>query len=411
VTPERARHVADAWRSGLARNLTTKDLARELGINVGTLYNWRRDAEAALGVKLDTSTAAPGVAGRERAKAVLAARLPPLPEPNQGTVAPILGTADVPNCRQIPESADVSEQVKPEPLAPQQVAIEPAAVAPKPQGSARAQHRKHYIVPDMQLRPGVPMDHLPWIGADIVRRRPDVIVQIGDWWDMHSLSSHDEPGSLAKEGARYEDDIKAGMDGLELMMRPVLDAIAASDWRPRMIYTEGNHEFRIVRTVNADPRYAGTIGPHHCNVEKYGFERHNFLEVVTVDGISYSHYFQMAGSNRPIGGSMDNRLNKICGSFVQGHEQGLLQHRRPLPIGKTIHGIVCGSAYLHSEDYRGPQRNNEWRGTVVLHDVRNGGDCDPMPLTLQYMAREYGGVELYDLLASKYPDIPRGWAA
>jgi hypothetical protein len=34
-----------------------------------------------------------------------------------------------------------------------------------------------------------------------------------------------------------------------------------------------------------------------------------------------------------------------------------------------------------------------------------------MPLTLQYMAREYGGVELHDLLAAKYPDIPRGWAA
>jgi transposase-like protein/predicted phosphodiesterase len=126
VTPDRAQQVADAWRSGLARNLTTKDLARELGINVGTLYNWRRDAEAALGVKLDTSTAAPGVAGRERAKAVLAARLPPLPEPNQRTVAPILGTADVQNCRQISESADVSEQVNPEPVAPQRVANEPS---------------------------------------------------------------------------------------------------------------------------------------------------------------------------------------------------------------------------------------------------------------------------------------------
>jgi hypothetical protein len=107
--------------------------------------------------------------------------------------------------------------------------------------------------------------------------------------------------------------------------------------------------------------------------------------------------------------SREAAVAALC--FVKGHEQGLLQRRRPLPTGKTIHGLVCGSAYLHSEDYRGPQRNNEWRGTVVLHDVRNGGDCDPMPLTLQYMAREYGGVELHDLLATKYPDIPRGWAA
>jgi hypothetical protein len=124
--------------------------------------------------------------------------------------------------------------------------------------------------------------------------------------------------------------------------------------------------------------------------------------VVEVDGIHYSHFFQMPNSDRPIGGSMDNRLNKICGSFVQGHEQGLLQHRRPLPIGKTIHGIVAGSCYLHDEDYRGPQRNNEWRGVMVLNDVRNG-DCDPMPLTLRYLCSEYQGESLSDYLAKKYP--------
>lgn len=410
-----AQRFADQWQAAAGRGATSIGFAASLGVNPATLYNRRRKVEAALGIKLPTMTGAPHVAARERSKAMWAGALPDLTTDKKSD-------AQVP----CPQTADVfaiheqrTERIA-EPIATQQVANEPDAVAPQDnipasvvalQGSTRAQHRKHYIIPDLQLRPGVPMDHLPWIGADIVRRQPDVVVLIGDVFDMHSLSSHDEPGSLAKEGARYEDDIKAGMDGLELMMRPVLDAIAASDWRPRLIFTEGNHEFRIVRTVNADPRYAGTIGPHHCNVEKYGFERHNFLEVVTVDGIAYAHYFQMNGSPRPIGSSMDNRFNKICGSFVQGHEQGLLIHRRPLPTGRTIHGIVCGSAYLHSEDYRGPQRNNEWRGTVVLHDVRNGGDCEPMALTLQYMAREYGGVELHDLLAAKYPDLPRGWAA
>jgi len=271
--------------------------------------------------------------------------------------------------------------------------------------------QKHYVIPDLQLRKGVPTDHLPWIGQDIARRKPDVIVCIGDLWDMPSLSFHDQPGSLSKEGSRYEDDIRAGNEGLALLMAPVRAEIERSDWRPRLVFCEGNHENRIMRTIEADPRYSGTIGPHHCNVERFGFERHKFLEVVEIAGIHYSHYFQMAGSDRPIGGSMDNRLNKICGTFVQGHEQGLLQHRRPLPIGRTIHGIVAGSAYLHSEDYRGPQRNNEWRGTIVLHDVRNGGDCDPMPVSLQYLASEYGGVDLHALLAEKYPELPLEWAA
>jgi hypothetical protein len=268
--------------------------------------------------------------------------------------------------------------------------------------------RRHYIVPDIQARKGVPLDHLSWIGQDIVRRRPDALILIGDTWDMPSLSSHDPPGSMPKEGARYEDDIAAGDEAMRLLMEPVraeMDRLARrkqARWTPRLIFTEGNHENRIHRAVYNDPRYAGTIDMSHCNVERWGFERYRFKEVVSVDGIHYSHFFQMPNSDRPIGGSMDNRLNKICGSFVQGHEQGLLQHRRPLPIGKTIHGIVCGSCYLHDEDYRGPQRNNEWRGVMVLNDVRDG-DCDPMPLTLRYLCTEYAGKSLSDYLAEKYP--------
>jgi hypothetical protein len=43
-----------------------------------------------------------------------------------------------------------------------------------------------------------------------------------------------------------------------------------------------------------------------------------------IDGVHYSHYFSNTHSGKPIGGSIDNRLNKIGHSFVAGHEQGLL---------------------------------------------------------------------------------------
>jgi predicted phosphodiesterase len=106
VTPERAQQVAEAWRSGIARNLTTAALAGELGINTGTLYQWRRKAEKALGIVLPTSTAAPAVAGRERAKAMLSA-LPPLP-------------SYTPAAQMVGNSGAI-----PEPLSAQRVANEP----------------------------------------------------------------------------------------------------------------------------------------------------------------------------------------------------------------------------------------------------------------------------------------------
>lgn len=270
--------------------------------------------------------------------------------------------------------------------------------------------QRHFVIPDTQVRPGVPLDHLRWVAQSIIDYRPDVIVHLGDHWDMPSLSSYDGPGTLTGEGARYEDDIAAGMEGMRILSEPILAEMKRLRdghrlrWEPRMVFLFGNHEDRINRAINADPRYAGTIGLHHCNVAKWGWEAHQFKEKVEIDGVNYCHYFQAEKSDRPIGGSMDNRLNKICSTFVCGHEQGLLTHRRPLPIGRTIHGIVAGSCYLHDEHYRGPQRNNEWRGVVVLNDVRNGGDCEPMAVTLDALCRKYEKRDLDEYLRDKYPN-------
>jgi hypothetical protein len=266
--------------------------------------------------------------------------------------------------------------------------------------------RRHFICPDTQVKPGDPTDHFAWVGQALVDYKPDVIVHIGDHWDMHSLSSHDGPGSMSKEGSRYEDDIAAGNEAFKELVRPMRLEQARllkgkrKAWEPDENFLLGNHENRIDRAIEADPRFAGTIGTHQLDVQ--GFKKYPFLHVIERDGVYYSHYFQMEKSNRPIGGSMDNRFNKICASFVCGHEQGYLVHRRPLPIGRTLHGIVAGSCYIHDEGYRGEQRNNDWRGIVILNDVRNGGDCEPMPLTLDYLCRRYEKMSLGEYLRKKY---------
>jgi hypothetical protein len=51
---------------------------------------------------------------------------------------------------------------------------------------------------------------------------------------------------------------------------------------------------------------------------------------------------------------------------------------------------VAGSFYLHDEGYRGPQCNNEWRGIIVLNEVKDG-DYDVMPLSMSYLERKFGG--------------------
>lgn len=273
--------------------------------------------------------------------------------------------------------------------------------------------RRHYVLPDVQVRPGDVTDHLDWIAADIVRRKPDVIVCIGDFFDLPSLSRYSPAGGLEKEGARLLADLDAGHAALERLSVPIHKEVKRlaeghrKRWTPRMVFTEGNHEFRAARFASNDARFDGVVGTHLCNVEAWAWERHKFLSPVEIDGVHYAHYWQSAHSDRPIGGSIDNRLNKLCVSFVQGHEQGLRYGSRPLATGRTVHGIVAGSCYLGVEEYRGPQARNEWRGVVVLNDVRDG-EFEVMPLSLRYLCREYAGQELPDYLRERYPE--RDWS-
>lgn len=274
--------------------------------------------------------------------------------------------------------------------------------------------RRHYIIPDVQVRPGDVVDHLDWIAQDIVRRKPDVIVCIGDFYDLPSLSRYSPAGGLEKEGARLLADIEAGDAAMHRLTAPIFSEMERlkrnkeRQWKPRLVFTEGNHEYRSARFASDDARFEGVVGTHLCEVEAFGFERHGFRVPVEIDGVWYAHFWQNKNSDRPIGGTIDNRLNKLGFSFVAGHEQGKLYGDRPLPNGRRIHGLVAGSCYLGREAYRGPQAANEWRGTVVLHDVRNGGDFEPMFLTLRYLCEEYTGEQLPDYLRKRYPE--RDWS-
>ena len=81
---------------------------------------------------------------------------------------------------------------------------------------------KHLMIPDLQIKPGLDLTYLKWIGKYIVDKKPDVIVQIGDAADMPSLCSYDV-GKKSFEGRRYKDDIAAVKEGMRTLFRPLED--------------------------------------------------------------------------------------------------------------------------------------------------------------------------------------------
>ncbi len=252
----------------------------------------------------------------------------------------------------------------------------------------KPKNRSHLLLPDCQLKPGVPNEQLSWAGQYIYDRQPEVVVMLGDFWDMPSLSSYDT-GKRSFEGRMYKADIEAGRAGMDLLMAP----IRKMRTKPRLVFLMGNHEERILRVVESDRKLEGTIGYHDFQLDKYGWEVHEFLEPVVIDGISYCHFYPRTASGTILqtkrgAPSAKAQLQREGRSCVAGHQQGL--DICALPVGGRLQwGIIAGSYYQHNETYLSPQGNDHWRGLIVLHQVDGKGGADPMVVSLDYLKQRY----------------------
>jgi hypothetical protein len=251
---------------------------------------------------------------------------------------------------------------------------------------------RHLVIPDCQVKPGHDLTYLKWIGQYIVDKQPDVVVCLGDFADMPSLSSYDV-GTKSFEGRRYKTDVEATHQGMETLLAPIrsYNAKAAKGHRqrylPRLVLTLGNHEHRINKVTNSDPKLDGTISIEDLKYREYGWEVHKFLDVVVIDGIAYSHYFTSGVMGRPCT-SAAAQLNRKHMSCIAGHQQGLQIATGHRADGTRLTSIIAGSCYLHDEDYMGPQGNKHWRGLMMLHEV-NQGEFDLMPVSLSYLRKKY----------------------
>jgi hypothetical protein len=257
--------------------------------------------------------------------------------------------------------------------------------------------REHVFIPDTQVKPGVPLDHLEAASNYICSRMPDVIVLAGDWYDMHSLSVYDV-GRKAGEGARYQDDIDAGYRALELFFDPIkrLNKNRKRQhlkvWKPEIHVTLGNHENRVERHVNSYPILDGKLSVKDFRFEDFGITVHPFLQPVELDGILYAHYFPRNSHGAVLqtyrgAPSASAQVKREFQSATAGHKQGLDIHVQQT-LGGNRWGIIAGSFYMHDEDYLGPQATEHWKGIVYKHQVKNG-DYDPMFVSMKYLLEKW----------------------
>ena len=159
-------------------------------------------------------------------------------------------------------------------------------------------------------------------------------------------------------------------------------------YKPRMVFTLGNHENRINRAVENDAKIEGVLSIDDLCYEKFGWEVYPFLDVVLIDGVAYSHYFTSGLLGRPVT-TANACLAKKHMSCIQGHQQGLQIATGYKADGNALTCVIAGSCYEHNEDYLGPQGNNHWRGILMLHEVQDG-HFDLMSVSLKFLKEKYG---------------------
>jgi hypothetical protein len=249
--------------------------------------------------------------------------------------------------------------------------------------------RRIMVIPDIQARPGVDFSYLRRYGQYMLEKRPDIVVCIGDFADMPSLSSYDK-GKKSFEGRRYRRDIEAAQFAMQAFLEPMetYNKTAKAPYKPLMVLTLGNHEDRINKAVNNDSMLDGVLSVNDLAFEEYGWEVHDFLKVVIIEGVAFSHFFATGVMGRPAS-SAAAQLRVANMSCFSGHQQGKQIAYSKRADGKIITSIICGSAYEHDEDYLGPQGNRHWRGIFMLNDVQDGA-FDEMAVSLRYINQKYG---------------------
>lgn len=251
------------------------------------------------------------------------------------------------------------------------------------------------VVPDPHAHPSFNNDRADWLGKFILDRKPDVVVNMGDTFDMPSLSSYDK-GKASFHGNSYEKDINAGLDFLDRMWRPIRNAKRK---KPYSVFLEGNHENRLKRVLESEPQLSGDrFGVSYANYQLRDY--HNEVVyykgqtpgIFTCEGFSFAHYVVSGVMGRALSSvhhaaALIDRLHSSC---VVAHSHTVDYAVRNTVSGQTLTGIVAGVYQDYESQWAGYVNQLWWPGLVYLHGAEDGAASVEF-ISLGKIRTEYGG--------------------
>ena len=234
-----------------------------------------------------------------------------------------------------------------------------------------------------------------WLGNLIYDVRPDYVVDLGDTADLASLSSHDTRYPKAMVWNNYERDIESYLDFQERLRHKFK---VNKRKRPTFYGFEGNHEHRIKRAIEADPRLEGEsrgLSFKHLEANRYYDEYTEYENsgpgIKGIDGVSYAHYFSSGNYGTALSGEHHayNLIKKRHSSATCGHSHKRNIYFKDDACPHPSIGLVAGCFKGGDETWAG-QSNNEWAYGVWIKRNIKDGYYSPQWVSMEELKSEYG---------------------
>lgn len=244
------------------------------------------------------------------------------------------------------------------------------------------------VIPDAHARQSHDNKRFDALGNFIVRKRPEIVISIGDWADMPSLSTYDK-GRKAAEGRRVKGDIDASVDALDRVMNKVVKGYG-SDKLPELHITYGNHEDRIDRHVEANPELDGHLSKDALKFKEYGWKEHEFLTPLVKQGIMFQHYLPSGPLGKPTSGVNHARslILKSMMSTVVGHSHQRDFYETVRGDHRKMFGLVVGCFDQGKHSYARGTQHAWWSGLVMLNEA-DRGSAEPAFYSMDYLLRKF----------------------
>ena len=201
--------------------------------------------------------------------------------------------------------------------------------------------------------------------------QPDIIVNLGDWWEFNSLSWFDK-GKPQFYQTNYKKDVEVGRTLLDAFFEPIY---RRKQKLPKRYFFLGNHEYRIEKARNTPGQVANMaqllslddleLNNWFSDVVPYNGSHPGIIDI---EGILFSHYFKDRAQQHTAHQILSEQHQSIC----QGHHHQLDYKVHSTLDGRHLHGLCVPMLKKRFHDWAGNMSNRWQGGFCVLDNVSNG---------------------------------------